>query len=160
MPAPGHDLLRGLSAEEGVEPRDAGFLRLFRDIGGRLDAEDRHAQADEMLEQITVIAAELDDEALGPETEPLLDHFAVAAGMLDPGGGDGREIGIFGEDMRRAHEFRQLDQPAMVTDPCVQRVIDFRLIELLLGEETLAERRHAKINEGVLQGRAAMAASH
>ena len=29
-----------------------------------------------------------------------------------------------------------------------------------LGEEALAERRHAEINEGVLQRRAAMAASH
>ena len=32
----------------------------------------------EMLQQIAVIAGELDDEAVRPEPEPLLDHLAVA----------------------------------------------------------------------------------
>ena len=48
----------------------------------------------------------------------------------------------------------------MMTNPGVQRIIGLGLIELLLGEEALAERRHAEIDEGVLQRRAAMAASH
>ena len=160
MPALGHDLSSQSLAEEGVERRDAAFRRLFRDIGGGLDAEDRHAEADEMLEQVTVIAAELDDEALGPKPEPLLDHPAVAAGMFHPSRREGREIGVLGEDVRRAHEFRELDQPAMMANPGVQRVIGLGLVELLLGEEALAERRHAEIDEGVLQRRAAMAASH
>ena len=37
------------------------------DVGGRLDAEHRHAERQEVLQQIAVVAGELDDEAVGPE---------------------------------------------------------------------------------------------
>ena len=113
-----------------------------------------------MLQQIAVIAAEFDDEAFRSEPEPALDHFAVAHGMRHPSRRIGGEIGVFGENVRRADEFRKLHQPAGMANPGVERVIALGRVELVLGEEALTERRHAEIDEGVLERRAAMTASH
>ena len=113
-----------------------------------------------MLQQIAVIAAQFDDEAFRSEPEPALDHFAVAPGMRHPSRRIGREIGVFGENVRRADELRKLNQPAGMANPGVERVIALWRVELVLGEEALTERRHAEIDEAVLEWRAAMTASH
>ena len=42
-------------------------IATFGDVGGRLDAEHRHAQRQEVLQQIAVVAGELDDEAVGAQ---------------------------------------------------------------------------------------------
>ena len=81
-----HHLRRSFGAEKGVERRNAGLPRRLGNIGSRLDAEHRHAEADKMLQQIAVIAAELDNEAFRAKPEPAFDHFAIAAGMRHPGG--------------------------------------------------------------------------
>ena len=57
VPAIGHHLPRSFGAEEGDERRNACLSRGLRHIGSRLDAENRHAEGNEMLQQIAVIAA-------------------------------------------------------------------------------------------------------
>ena len=55
----------GVGAEEAASA--SGHLLLARglgDIGGRFDAEHRNARCDEVLQQIAVVARDLDDEAL------------------------------------------------------------------------------------------------
>jgi hypothetical protein len=61
--------------------------------------------------------------------------------------------------LRGADELRELNQPAGMANAGVERVIHLRRVELVLGEETLTERRHAQIDEGVSKRRAAMTAS-
>ena len=63
LPAVGHHLFRSFRAEEGDERLNACLSRRLRHIGSRLDAENRHAEGNEMLQQIAVIAAQFDDEA-------------------------------------------------------------------------------------------------
>ena len=52
-------------AEEVDPGRDALLDRDLGDVGGRLDAEHGHAERQEMLQQIAVVAGELDDQAVG-----------------------------------------------------------------------------------------------
>ena len=51
--------------------RNALVDRDLGDVGGRFDAEHRHAERQEMLQQIAVVARELDDQAVRSEAEPL-----------------------------------------------------------------------------------------
>ena len=55
-----------------------------RDVRRRIDPEDRNSGADEVLEEVTVVRGELDDEVVWAEPEPLADHLDVLACMLDP----------------------------------------------------------------------------
>ncbi len=57
---------RGLDAEERDLGRDALGDRDLGDVGGRLDAEHGHAALGEVLQQVAVVAGELDDLALQP----------------------------------------------------------------------------------------------
>ena len=41
------------------------------DVGGGLDAQHRNAERHEVLQQVAVVAGELDDEAVRPEPAPL-----------------------------------------------------------------------------------------
>ena len=53
--------LCGLGAEEGhLRGNPLGDGRL-RDVGGRLDTQDRHAVRQEVLQQVAVVARDLDD---------------------------------------------------------------------------------------------------
>jgi hypothetical protein len=80
------------------------------------DAEHGNAEGQEMLQQISVIAGQLDREAIGPQAEPVLDHIAVGLGVGDPGGREGGKIGIFCEYMLRAYIFPELHQEAGAAD--------------------------------------------
>ena len=59
-------------AEELDPGRDALGERDLGHVGGRLDAEHGHAERQEVLQQIAVVAGQLDDQAVRPEPEPLL----------------------------------------------------------------------------------------
>ena len=58
-----HEAARQLDAEELGDAGNALGDRDLGDIGGRLDAEHRHAERQEMLQQIAVIAGEFDGQA-------------------------------------------------------------------------------------------------
>ena len=148
VPVVGHHLPRCFGTEEGDERRNACLSRRLRHIGGGLDAKHRHAEGNEMLQQIAVIASELDHEAFRSEPEAALDHLAIAASIRYPGRRIRREIGVFGDNVLRADEFGKLNQPAGVANPDVKRVLDLWRVEFGFGEETLAQRRHAEIDEG------------
>ena len=57
------------AAEELDERRDAALDRRRGDVGGRLDAEDGNAPRDEVLEEVAVVARELDDAGARAEAE-------------------------------------------------------------------------------------------
>ena len=155
----GDDLSRGFGVEECGPRRDAPGASRLGHVGGGLDTEHPLTELDEMLQQVAVVAAELDDEAVRPKIEPRLHRLAVALGVRHPARRVGGEIGIFGEDVGGAHELGQLHEPTGIANPDVERVIGLRLAELFCGEKALTQRRHAEIDEGVLEPLAAMAAA-
>ena len=83
-----------------------------------------------MLQEVAVVAAELDDEAFRLKVEPRLHHFAVALGVRYPARRVGREISIFGEDVGGTHELGQLHEPTCIANADMQRVIGLRLAKL------------------------------
>ena len=81
----GFEFLGERYAKEIDRDRDAFALGDFGCVGRRLDAHDvGHAERREVLEQIAVIARDLDDEALVVQAAALGDHLAIAARVIDP----------------------------------------------------------------------------
>ncbi len=95
------EALGRLPAEEGHERRHTALLRVLGDIGRRVDAEERDARSDEVLEEVAVVRRELDDEIVLAQREPLTDHLDVVARVLDPRRRVGRVVGVVGEDVLR-----------------------------------------------------------
>src|SRR5271170_5669595 len=58
-PTLGHELLRKLQAEELDESRNILLACRFGDISGRLDADHRNTQRQEVLKQISIVASDL-----------------------------------------------------------------------------------------------------
>ena len=143
----GDEPLGEADAEELDQRRDVLLARDLGDVGGRLDAGDGHAERQEMLQQIAVVAGDLVDAALRAEIEARLDHLAIFARMLDPGGRVGREVGVLGEDMLGLDVFLELHEEAAVADQRMQRIERLHRIGLLGGQKTLAQRMHAEIGK-------------
>ena len=159
LPALGAQRLGERDAEELDPGRDALGERDLGHVGGGLDAEHGHAERQEMLQQIAVVARQLDHQAVRPEPEALRDHRAVGLGVGDPAGRVGREIGVFAEDVLRAHVLAELDQEAAAAHQRMEREVRLHRVELLGREEALAQRRHAEIDQAVRQRAAAQAAA-
>ena len=106
-------LARRPLAEERDQGRDALLDGHLRHVGRRLDAEDGDALLHEVLQQVAVVARDLDHEAVLPEAEPLRDHVRVAAHVLDPAVGVRGEVGVLGEDRLRADVLLELHQEAL-----------------------------------------------
>ena len=57
------------------------------------------AAGDEVLEQVAVVARQLDDEAVPAEAEALDHRVGVLPRVLHPAVGEGREVGVLAEDV-------------------------------------------------------------
>ena len=90
----------------------------------------RHPSGLEELEQVAVVAGDLDDLARAVEFETLGDQLDVASRVLDPGIGVGREVGVVTEDLPGRREHRQLHQQAFLTDADVEGVEPLALVQL------------------------------
>ena len=148
----------GVAAEEGDLRRHAALHRHAGDIGRRLDAEHRHAAGDEVLQQVAVVARDLDNLALRSQPEALDHRGDVAFRVPQPAGGEAGEVGVVGKDRLGALEGFELDQPAGVADIGVERVEDLAPVPPLRCDVGVGERRQAEIAEGPGQGGAAGAA--
>ncbi len=67
MAAGRHESLCGGATEERNLGRYSCVTGHRSHVGGGFDAEHRHAGSQEMLQEITVVAGNLDDEAVGAE---------------------------------------------------------------------------------------------
>ena len=63
----GDDLSCGFGAEERRQRGDAAGASRFRHVGGGLDTKHPLTELEKMLQEVAVVAAELDDEAVRPE---------------------------------------------------------------------------------------------
>ena len=61
-----------------------------------------------MLQKVSIIAGQLDSETIGTQADPVFDHFAIRLGVGDPRDRVGGKVGVFGENMLRAHIFPEL----------------------------------------------------
>ena len=104
--------------------------RRLGDVGGRLDAERPDAAGDGVLQEVAVVARDLDDERVRPEAEPLDRQVDVVACVTDPRVGVRREVGVVAEDVLGRDVGRQLHQQAGRADAHVQRVERLALVEL------------------------------
>ena len=119
-----------------------------------------HAERQEMLQQIAVVARQLDHEAVRPEPEPLRDHLAVAPGRARPSWSSrtrSRRIRgrcAPGSRTRCSWTRKHCSQTSAwsgkygsIASSCSAR------------EEALAQRRHAEIDQGVRERAAAQPAA-
>ena len=156
--AGGNELPCRLAAEEFDQRRDALGLGHSRHVGGWLDTEHRDLPRHEVLEQVTVVARELDDVTVGSETPPRNHLVGVAFDVLQPAVGVRREVGVLGKDLGRADVLFELNEEASLADEDMERVERLHAIELVGSQEGLAKRRHPEIHERVMQRCCAVAA--
>ena len=135
-----HELGRELRSEEIDAGGYALLDRHLGDVGRGLDAQDGNAQRQEVLQQVAVIARQLDDETVGSELQPPRDRLAVGLGVRDPGGRIGGKIGVLTEDVLRAHIFLELNEKALSAHQRMQREVRLHGVELVAREEALAQR--------------------
>ena len=105
-----------------------------------------------MLEEVAVVAGQLDDPARARQCEAFDDHLYVAAGVLDPRVGVRGEVGVFAEDLGRGHVLFELDQQAALADTGHERVEGLALVQPIRGDEALAERRHPEVAHHLAEG--------
>src|SRR5207244_7164618 len=110
-----------------------------------------------VLEEVAVVAPDLDDEAVAGEAEPLGHLVRVAARVLDPARRVRGEVRVIGEDLLRTDVLLELDEEAAVADPDVQGEEGLLLVRPLRRHEALAERLRAEVDERVLERGAAEA---
>ena len=147
-PAVGGQALGQRGAKEVAERRDTARLGDAGDIRGRLDAEDRHAEIAVVLEQVAVVARDLDDQRARSELafgHEALDQLLRRA---DHRVRKRREVWIVAEQALGRHRLRDLDQRARGAEHEVQRVGRLRLGELLRGEQRVGQRRAAERENG------------
>jgi len=151
---------RGLRAEK----RDLG--RNLPEVPGRpctirgwVNTETGNATLHEILQQIAIVAGDLDYARRRIKRKALHRLIDELACMPEPAFGHRRKIDILAVEMRfRPLEIIELDQPAGITDETSQW-IEFLAERCLVGaNERIRNRRHAKIHENRGQWRAARAA--
>ena len=134
-----------LGAEELTESGDAPLVAGHPgDVRGRLDAEHRDALVMVVLEQVAVVARDLDHQAVG--AEGLAGHHPAgdALRILDDGVGEGREVEVLAEEHLGRHGLGDLHQRAVGAEHQIERERSLRLVELLGGQEGVGERRPAE----------------
>ena len=102
-----------------------------------------------VLQEVAVVAGDLDHEGVLAEAEPVDRGVDEALGVRHPRVAVRREVGVVAEDVLGRDVRRQLDQQALRADPDVQRVEGLALVELVGREVALARRRHAEVDERV-----------
>jgi hypothetical protein len=109
-----------------------------------------------VLEQVAVVAGDLDHAVLPSERVSVDHRLRVAPRVLHPGVRVGREVRVLGEDLIGRHVLGQLHQQAALADPHVKRIEGLHRVEALERQKALAERRHPEVEERARQRRAAV----
>ena len=135
-----------LLVEELNQRRDAlGLDRELRDVGRGLDAENRDAALLVELQQISIVARDLDHEACRPETAAADQRLDQRARMLDHRIGKRGGIGVVAEQPLGRHRFADLHQRALRTEIELEREAVLRLVQLLGGQQRIGERHPSEV---------------
>ena len=134
---------------------DVGMPALAGDLGDvacGLDAQHRDAARDDVLQQVAVVAGDLEHAAPRPSAEALDRRRRRSARRAPPTSREGGEVRVLARRSRRARRIGQLDEQAAVADPDVERVERLHLVELVGAQEALAQRGHPEVDERPLSG--------
>src|SRR5262245_2374140 len=104
-----------------------------------------------MLQQVAVVARDLDHPRGGTQTEPACHLVAVAPRVLDPAVRVRRKVCVVGEDLLRRYVFLELHEEALGAHPGMQWVEPLQLVELLRLHMRLARRRHSEVDKRRLE---------
>jgi hypothetical protein len=130
------------------------FLCHRRDVRCRVDAQHRNTAFLEVLEQITVVASNLDDARIGVQAEALDHHAGIGFGVTQPGLGIRREVGVgVVEQFIGGAEILQLHQAAFAAHEGTQGIEFFRPICLIGTAHRVRNGRHAEIDKRLGQWR-------
>jgi hypothetical protein len=140
---------RSLHAKKLDQCPDSPLFGGTGNVCCRINAEDRNAFPDKELQQIAIIAANLDNLARGPKVEPFGDRVDVLPSVLEPCIGKRRKIGILRKDMPGRDIFLQLYKKALSADKGSERIKRLHSVELVLCEIALTKRRHAEVDKVV-----------
>ena len=148
-----------IAGERLAEELDVGWNPARRrrggHIGGRLDPEAPDPALDEILEQVAVVAGNLDDLAGAVQVQPRHDRRDVVSRVGQPRVGVRREVGVVAEDLFRRGAYSQLHEKARVADVDPLRVERLHLPQSIGCQVGVRQRRDAEVHEQPLQRRAA-----
>ena len=99
--------------EERHLSRNSVLLRYLRDVGGGLDAQRRNSRGDEVLQQITVVARDLDNLFRGIQRKARDYVLHVGPGVVQPALRVRGEVCVVGKDRIRPLELADLDEEAV-----------------------------------------------
>ncbi len=141
-------LLRQLLGEEGAQRAHADLLRIGGRAIGRVDAEHRNAPLDIVLEQVAVIARQLDHEAVRVQTALVGARHRIGPRMGQQRGREGREIGIVVgvKDFRR-DGFEDLHQRAIRAEGDLEREDQFLFASVFGADQMVRQRGAAKVED-------------
>ena len=139
-------------AEKLAEHGDSNGLGGCRGACGGFYPKARNAGGEEVFQKVAIVGGDLDHLAGWSEAETGRDHFRIALGVLEPRSRGAGEVGVVGiEKFSGIRVILGLHKPALVADQHAERVVFFRLHQILGREVSVRRRREAEIEEQVLQ---------
>ena len=153
------ELPRQVSPKNSTSVGTPISLRVGRHRIGRVDAEHRYAHRDEVLEQVAVVARNLDHQTVRIEREAAARHFAVLGRMRQPIIGVGREVDVVAEQLLRRHVIVQLHEFAALAHLRTQRIALLVARRVHRLEKCVRGRLHPQIGHRHREPAAARAAA-
>jgi hypothetical protein len=157
--AGGGEFICDVVAEKFDESFDAFFACNFGDIGSGLNAEAGDFRFAKILKEVTVIAGDFDDVALGVQRKIADVTFDGFAGVLERGIGKGGKVEVFGEELGGRDKVGDLEQPAGLADSKPEGEFGFRLGEIFWSQEIVGEGLQAEVEDEFAVGGIAGAAA-
>lgn len=151
----------GVGVEEGDAGRHALLFGQAGGVAGGFDAKDGDAHGDEVLQQVAVVRGDLDDLGLRAEVQAGGHRDRIAAGVVDPAGGPGRQVGVIvREDRVGGRRLGRLGQPAAFADHDMQRkaALGGKRRGVTGGQVAVGKWRGPEVDKRQRQGRVAEAA--
>ncbi len=136
--AHGEHLPRCFDSKKTDQRRHSFPDGVWRDIGGGVDPQHRDRFLHEILQQVAIIAGQLDHQVIRPQFKSLGDHVHVLARVTQPRVGVGGEVSVFRINVVGRHIIAQLHEEALFADQSVQWIKRLHPIELILGNVTFA----------------------
>src|SRR5262245_15829908 len=149
--SPGPQSSRRILAKERNLSRYAPLLCTLGHVSRRLDSQHRHSAPREILQQVTVIAGDLDDLALPGNGEKRNHLSHIGLGVPQPRIRERREIGVVAEYVLRTFPFLELNEKALTAHEGLERIEWLHLLQIFRLEIGVRKRRHAEIDEHVLE---------
>ena len=157
-PATAGQLVGQVAGEELGQGGHAAGCRHFGDVPGRVDAQDRHAGPGVVLQQVAVVAGQLDDQAAGAKPSFGDQPFGDDARVLHERVRDRGEVRVVPEEDIGWDRLGDLDEPALGAVGQRERVARLRAVEVAFLEDGIGERHLSQIQNDPEPGRSAATA--